>query len=130
YLASVKSSGNIQSIVEAGKLLKSTRPTAVNLMKTVDEILDIVTNNPDECVAKVEEKVIEILERQLTFEHLLGEHGASVIDDGDTILTHCHSGALAGSGYGGRALSVIRKAYEQGKDIRVLTSETRPYLQG
>ena len=130
YLASLKSKGDLKTVREAGALLKSTRPTAINLMKTVDEVLTVVEGEGDALIARVEEKVIEILKSQLAYEHQLGEQGAALIKDGDTILTNCHSGAVAGSGYGGRALSVIRKAFEQGKKIQVITSETRPYLQG
>lgn len=130
YLAALKSKGHIHEIHEAGQLLKSTRPTAINLMKTVDEVLSSVSGKPEEVISKVEAKVIEILKRQLEFEHKLGEYGATLIDDGDTIMTHCHSGAVGGSGYGGRALSVIRKAFDQGKNLNVIACETRPYLQG
>lgn len=114
-----------------GQMLKGTRPTAINLMKTVDEMLVAVDEAADsEITAAIEDKCVEILERQLNFEYQLGKNGAELIQDGDTILTHCHSGALAGSGYGGRALSVIRMAHQQGKKIHVISSETRPYLQG
>lgn len=130
YLAARVSKGDHQEIQMAARLLKSTRPTAINLMKTVDEIAETVRGKGEECIHQVENKTVEILERQLAFEHRLGENGASLIRDGDVVMTHCHSGALAGSGYGGRALSVIRKAQEQGKKIHVLVSETRPYLQG
>ncbi|MFK3959916.1 S-methyl-5-thioribose-1-phosphate isomerase [Pseudalkalibacillus hwajinpoensis] len=130
YLAALRSHGNPEAIIQAGALLKQTRPTAVNLMKTVDEIIGIVQGKGSDLIERIEQKTIEILERQLAFEHQLGSHGAEMIDEGDAILTHCHSGALAGSGYGGRALSVIRKAHEQGKNIHVYTCETRPYLQG
>ncbi|MYL34391.1 S-methyl-5-thioribose-1-phosphate isomerase [Pontibacillus yanchengensis] len=129
-LAALRSQGDAKEIREAGALLKSTRPTAVNLMKTVDEMLTVVNGPRDEVISKIEKKAVEILERQLEFEYQLGRHGASLIEDGDTIMTHCHSGALGGSGYGGRALSVIRAAHEQGKQIHVYTCETRPYLQG
>ncbi len=125
------SDGDKKAIVAAGSRLKDTRPTAVNLMKTIDELTDFVNGlADDEVVSQMEEKVARVLETQLEFERALGKYGAEMIADGDTILTHCHSGALAGSGYGGRALSVIRSAWEQGKKIHVFTSETRPYLQG
>lgn len=130
-LAASNANGDKNKVIDAAKELKGTRPTAINLMKTVDELLkatEQVSGNDLEAV--MEEKVCDILERQLSYEMRLGEFGAECIEDGDTILTHCHSGALAGSGYGGRALSVIRKAFEQGKKIHVYTSETRPYLQG
>jgi methylthioribose-1-phosphate isomerase len=59
----------------------------------------------------------------------LGQHGAALVRDGQTILTHCNAGALATAGYG-TALGVVRAAWEQGKKIRVLADETRPVLQG
>ncbi|MDQ0199710.1 S-methyl-5-thioribose-1-phosphate isomerase [Neobacillus ginsengisoli] len=130
YLAALNSGGTREEMQRAARLLKSTRPTAVNLMKTIDEMLSGVNGVEKMPIDRMEAKLIEILERQLQFEHSLGSYGANLIDDGETVLTHCHSGALAGSGYGGRALSVIRKAYEQGKNIRVIACETRPYLQG
>jgi methylthioribose-1-phosphate isomerase len=130
YLTALQSRGNLAEVREAGQLLKSTRPTAVNLMKTVDEILSAAQGEGDALIHQIEQKTVEVLKRQLAFEYHLGEHGAALIEDGDAIMTHCHSGALAGSGYGGRALSVIRKAFEQGKKIHVFTCETRPYLQG
>lgn len=130
YLAALQSKGDLEKVLKAGRLLKQTRPTAVNLMKTVDEMLSVASGEGSDLIDRIEEKAIEILKRQLAFEHELGSYGAEMIEDGDAILTHCHSGALAGSGYGGRALSVIRKAHEQGKNIHVYTCETRPYLQG
>jgi methylthioribose-1-phosphate isomerase len=59
----------------------------------------------------------------------IGQHGASLIKNGHTILTHCNAGALATGGYG-TALGVVRSAWEQGKKIRVIADETRPVLQG
>jgi methylthioribose-1-phosphate isomerase len=59
----------------------------------------------------------------------MGELGAAEVPDGAVILTHCNAGALATGGYG-TALGVIRAAHAQGKNVRVLADETRPYLQG
>ncbi|MEM2387209.1 MAG: S-methyl-5-thioribose-1-phosphate isomerase, partial [Candidatus Bathyarchaeia archaeon] len=58
-----------------------------------------------------------------------GKHGAQLLGDGDTVLTHCNAGALATVEYG-TALGVIRAAVEQGKKISVIATETRPKLQG
>jgi methylthioribose-1-phosphate isomerase len=59
----------------------------------------------------------------------MGALGAELVPSGACILTHCNAGALATGGYG-TALGVIRAAHAQGKGVRVLASETRPYLQG
>ncbi|MDR0198304.1 MAG: s-methyl-5-thioribose-1-phosphate isomerase, partial [Methanomassiliicoccaceae archaeon] len=58
-----------------------------------------------------------------------GEYGASLINDGDIIMTHCNAGALATVDVG-TALAPIRKAWADGKKIFVYASETRPRLQG
>jgi methylthioribose-1-phosphate isomerase len=59
----------------------------------------------------------------------MGKHGAALVPDGKTVLTHCNAGALATAGYG-TALGVIRAAAEAGKKIDVFADETRPFLQG
>jgi methylthioribose-1-phosphate isomerase len=59
----------------------------------------------------------------------MGALGAQRVPEGACVLTHCNAGALATGGYG-TALGVIRAAHAQGKRVRVLASETRPYLQG
>jgi methylthioribose-1-phosphate isomerase len=59
----------------------------------------------------------------------MGAHGASLLPQQGTVLTHCNAGALATCGYG-TALGVIRAAVERGHKIDVYADETRPYLQG
>jgi methylthioribose-1-phosphate isomerase len=59
----------------------------------------------------------------------IGEQGSKLISDGDVVLTHCNAGALATVDYG-TALGVIRAAWEQGKKMKVIATETRPKLQG
>ncbi len=111
--------------------LREARPTAVALRRAVDEVLRAAREAPrDSAVLAAADAAAAFVERQLTMERALGRHGAAAIPDGATILTHCHSGALAGAGYGGRVLSVIRTAHEQGKQIQVIAQETRPYFQG
>ena len=109
--------------------LRTARPTAVALRLAVDEVLDAARAEPDPLAAAAE-AAAAFMERQLRMEKAIGRHGAQAIPDGATVLTHCHSGALAGAGYGGRALSVIRGAVEAGKEIKVIAQETRPYFQG
>lgn len=77
FLAALNSKGNVDAIKEAGALLKSTRPTAVNLMKTVDEMLSAIEGSGEELIEKIETKAVEILKRQLEFEYQLGEYGAA-----------------------------------------------------
>lgn len=129
YLAS-RSAKTCEDLESAAGKLIATRPTAINLRKTVEEILQASCNAQGDWRTKLEGSVVAILDRQLAFERKLGSFGAALLADGDSVLTHCNSGAYAGSGYGGRALSVLRSAWEQGKKIHVYVSETRPYLQG
>jgi methylthioribose-1-phosphate isomerase len=70
-----------------------------------------------------------ILREELDAAHKIGRFGAALIEDEDTVLTHCNAGALATAGYG-TALAVVRSAVEQGKRVSVIATETRPLLQG
>ena len=100
--------------------LKSARPTAVNLFWAVDRVL-----NSDDPLAEA----LKIYEEDMVSSRAIGKYGAEVIDDGDTILTHCNAGALVCADYG-TALGVVRAAHEQGKNINVICDETRPRGQG
>lgn len=120
------SPGEWDTLVEP---LKNARPTAVALRMAADEVLEAAHSSSDPVEAAAT-AAVAFMERQLRMERAIGRHGADVVPDGATILTHCHSGALAGAGYGGRALSIIRAATETGKTIRVISQETRPYFQG
>ena len=84
-------------------------------------------------VKSLEEELLKeadsILHEELDAAHRIGKFGAPLLNDGDTVLTHCNAGSLATAGYG-TALAVIRAAVEQGKKISVIATETRPLLQG
>ncbi len=125
------SKGNAEEIKEAGEYLKSTRPTAVNMHQTVDLLIeDIDKFESKELIEVIQQRSIDIMQKQLEVEKHIGKSGADLIKDGETILTVCHAGAVAGFGFGGRTLSVFRTAVAQGKNIKVIACETRPYLQG
>ncbi|HZO54215.1 MAG TPA: S-methyl-5-thioribose-1-phosphate isomerase, partial [Bryobacteraceae bacterium] len=70
-----------------------------------------------------------IKEEDIEINRAMGRHGAPLVPEGKTVLTHCNAGALATAGYG-TALGVIRAAIEAGKKIDVFADETRPFLQG
>jgi methylthioribose-1-phosphate isomerase len=114
---------------QAVENLREARPTAVALRRAVEEVLD-AARGATEPVEAAAAAAAAFVERQVEMERRIGQHGAAAIPDGATVLTHCHSGGLAGAGYGGRALSVIRGARESGKQIQVIAQETRPYFQG
>jgi methylthioribose-1-phosphate isomerase len=120
--------GDIQEIV---RLLGDTRPTAVNLfwaLRKMAEAYEQYKNDKDFPESMLEE-AIGIHVDDIENNRMLSLFGAELIDDGDTILTHCNAGALATGGYG-TALGVIRAAHESGKRIKVIATETRPYMQG
>jgi len=122
----------VNELEKAAETLKETRPTAVNLFWAIDRILTKArrfSGNTKGLAAFVVEETQKIADEDVAANHLIGKHGAELIRDGDVILTHCNAGALATVDYG-TALGVIRAAWEQGRKIRVIATETRPKLQG
>lgn len=122
----------MRQIEESAKVLKETRPTAVNLFWAVDRILKKARETFGD--AKAVTKVVVDEARRMADEDVevnrkIGEHGSKLIDDKDVILTHCNAGSLATVDYG-TALGIVRTAWEQGKEIKVIATETRPKLQG
>jgi methylthioribose-1-phosphate isomerase len=113
--------------------IKAARPTAVNLSWAVNRILnaacDFEGDNLEEFRRFIWDEAAAILREDEAMCRAIGENGATLIKDGDTILTHCNAGALATGGIG-TALGVIYTASAQGKRIRVYADETRPVLQG
>ncbi len=105
----------------AAALLKSTRPTAINLVWAVDRVL--ASKDPVAEARKIEQE-------DLAANLALSRNGASLIQSGDSILTHCNAGFLATAGEYGTALGVIKFAHQEGKKIHVYADETRPRLQG
>ena len=120
-------------VASASEFLNSTRPTAVNLGWGVARMLEVLRDpavgDPAEAVRRLTAEALAIYEEDRELSRRIGEHGASLIDDGDGVLTHCNAGGLATAEYG-TALAVIFAAVEQGKKIRVFADETRPLLQG
>ena len=71
----------------------------------------------------------KIHDEDRTMCHSIGKHGAKLIEDNSTLITHCNAGGLATAEYG-TALSVMFTCQDQGKSIRVFADETRPLWQG
>ena len=108
----------------AGDEIKLARPTAINLFWAVDKVLENVEQGKDAVSI-----AIEMQKEDIEINKKIGEYGNTIIEENDTILTHCNAGALACAGYG-TALGVIRAANENNKNINVICDETRPVLQG
>lgn len=113
--------------------LAGSRPTAVNLFWAINRMKKLVAEHGNKPVEKIKEilkeEAIKIWQEDIAINKRIGKNGQELIQDGDTILTHCNAGALATAGYG-TALGVIRAARDAGKKIYVLADETRPFLQG
>ena len=120
---------------KVAQLLRSTRPTAVNLFWAITRML----RTAYEAIGSVEQLKPILLKTAQTINaedlqtcHAIGDRGLSVLPDAPqklTILTHCNAGALATAGYG-TALGVVRSAWAKGRLARVYAGETRPRLQG
>lgn len=119
-----------ETIASDAALLKSTRPTAVNLAWGVDKVLRSMEKLPPE-MARIMALFAakNIAENDTKACMFLGHNGASLLPQIGTVLTHCNAGALACSSWG-TALGVIRSAKKMGKKISVISCETRPLLQG
>lgn len=130
--ASPGTDGLLADLQTAASVLKSSRPTAVNLAWAVDRMMNVAKsiNGTAEDVRKaVLGEAQKLADEDVEINKRMAEHGAALINDGDTIIHHCNTGALATVDWG-TALGVIRTAHEQGKRIHVLVDETRPRLQG
>jgi methylthioribose-1-phosphate isomerase len=122
----------IKQLEASAELLRKTRPTGVNLFWAVNRVLE-KTRNASDSVEKLVEVVIseaqKIADEDVQMNKKIGEYGSELLNNGDRVLTHCNAGSLATVDYG-TALGVIRAAWEKGKKISVVATETRPKLQG
>ncbi|MGB6067358.1 MAG: S-methyl-5-thioribose-1-phosphate isomerase, partial [Desulfomonilaceae bacterium] len=129
--------GNTESVAgyfeNVCRQIRSTRPTAVNLFWAIARMKKVFGSCKDLTLQQLKDNLVEeavLMEqedRQLC--ERIGRTGRGLLEDGDTVLTHCNAGGLATAGYG-TALGVIRAAVEEGKNIRVISDETRPLNQG
>jgi len=122
----------MQELQTAAEALRKSRPTAWNLFWAIDRVLRKARQTgggSSQIASQVVAEAQKIAQEDVEVNHKIGEQGASLIDDGDQILTHCNTGTLATVSYG-TALAPIRTAIRQGKRVRVIATETRPRLQG
>jgi ribose 1,5-bisphosphate isomerase len=114
-------------VMKAGSKLRSARPTAVSLPNGVNFVL-YGGRTAFESGGSVEEvrnatvnTANDFLSSSLEAVKIIGEIGAKRVKNGDVIITHCNSEA---------AMSVLKKAHDMGKGIKVYCDETRPKFQG
>jgi len=121
----------MEDLEKAHKILLETRPTAVNLAWALDRIMVVAMEGND--VSEIKKSVVnaakKMAEDDVKTNMTMGKHGSKLFEENDTIMTHCNAGALATVAYG-TALGVIRATKESGKNIKVITTETRPVQQG
>lgn len=132
--ASSSTSSLLADLRSASATLKAARPTAVNLAWALNRVMGVAAGvggerSADEVRRLILEEAQRIADEDVEINKRMAEHGAKLIDDGDTVIHHCNTGALATVDWG-TALGVIRTAHEQGKRVHVLVDETRPRLQG
>jgi len=118
------------------QVMSQTRPTAVNLFWAIERMRarfkreEATSKDVAEIKARLIEEAQTIFKEDIAANRAIGRHGADLIPDGATVLTHCNAGALATAGDYGTALGVIRGARDAGKRVAVIADETRPFLQG
>ncbi|MFQ5944513.1 MAG: S-methyl-5-thioribose-1-phosphate isomerase [Anaerolineales bacterium] len=117
----------------AAKTLSESRPTASNLIWALERMRSRAKSSEDQSPHILHRVLVEeaqrIADEDIEINKAMGAFGAELIQDSDTVIHHCNTGALATVDYG-TALGVIRAAHEQGKQVHVLVDETRPRLQG
>jgi methylthioribose-1-phosphate isomerase len=136
-LAAQKSkASNVPSLLmdleSAANGLRSVRPTAVNLAWALERVMigaRAYAGTTGGFRQAVLAEAQRIADEDVEINKRMAGHGAQLIEDGDTIIHHCNTGALAVVDWG-TALGVIRTAHERGKRLHVLVDETRPRLQG
>jgi len=111
-----------QELRAAAATLYETRPTAVSLPNALRYVLrgmdgDTVAALRSSTIARAERFKRDLAQAQ----DRLGEIGSHRLQDGDTVLTHCHSTD---------ALACVEAALEAGKDLEAIVKETRPRKQG
>lgn len=138
YLASTEIRTNdydsfMKELRAAKDYLNSSRPTAVNLSWALNRLEHSIMNQKNKSIPELREilrnEAISIKNEDTDMCRRIGEHGLTLIHDGDGILTHCNAGQLATSKYG-TALAPIHLGRERGMNFRVYCDETRPLFQG
>jgi methylthioribose-1-phosphate isomerase len=120
-----------KELLESIHLLVSSRPTAVNLRWALERMQTVIDSHDQVDILReaLEGEALRMADEDVAANQSIARFGAELIQDGDTIIHHCNTGALATVDWG-TGLGVIRLAHEQGKHIHVLVDETRPRLQG
>ena len=130
-LCTLKNISDRESFLDACKVLKSSRPTAVNLSWAVDRMAGVYNANSSgyNLARLLIDEAVSIHREDIRMCENIGNNGNAMVPDNCRVLTHCNAGALATGGIG-TALAVIYTAHFAGKKVKVWVDETRPVLQG
>ena len=118
-----------EEALRAIELLKKTRPTAKNLFWALERMRAILQSKTTDLISDLEREAFTIWREDLEVNKAIATNGAKLLGPSSRVLTHCNAGGLATGGYG-TALGIIKRAFEEGKILRVYATETRPWLQG
>ena len=117
----------MKPVIEA---LGSSRPTAVNLRWALERMERVIENTEMRGMREaLLNEALTIQRQDEESNRRMGALGAELLLGKSRVMTHCNAGALATAGYG-TALGVIRSAVERGTPLKVIATETRPFLQG
>ncbi len=106
------------------------RPTAVNLKWATEQMLKIAeVSNKENFKENLTNQALKMIDDDISICRKIGEYGAELLKNSNSILTHCNAGRLATVKYG-TALAPVYVAKEDGHNIKVFADETRPILQG
>jgi methylthioribose-1-phosphate isomerase len=113
-----------ERLKRAAARLCVTRPTGFHLAALLNKLLTRIDEegNVRETSAVILDFLKSTLKKQREISDSTGKHAETLLGSGDTILTHCFAGA--------GLLYMLKSAKDHGKNIRVICTETRPYLQG
>ena len=132
-IQSSSTEGFFQELQKLCDRILSTRPTAVNMAWALNRVNAALKSAREADVNSLKKLLVKealaIFQEDIEANQQIGRHGQELVRDGATIITICNTGSLATAGYG-TAFGVIRSAAEAGKNILVVSCETRPLLQG
>ncbi|MBS3781001.1 MAG: ribose 1,5-bisphosphate isomerase [Candidatus Thermoplasmatota archaeon] len=113
---------DLESELEKGaKRLRSTRPTAVSLENAINYVMTVESEGVEGLKKEIVNRASRFIEKSLEAKDKIAEYGGKRITDGDVILTHCNSSM---------AIGAIKYSWDEGKNIEVIATESRPKRQG
>ncbi|MCF8054712.1 MAG: s-methyl-5-thioribose-1-phosphate isomerase [Deltaproteobacteria bacterium] len=120
--SSYSRSAQLSLLQETARKLIAVRPTGFHLQRFLEKILDNVNNQEGDCAEIIANLLSDAQSKQDAISQKTGRNALGLLENGDTLLTHCFAGA--------GLLYLCKYAQQEGRDFKVICTETRPYLQG